>query len=225
MFTGRKLALTLAFTVLIALAFGVSCRGFFTNPTIASFVISPSNPTVPLGGTQQMHAFGTDSSGNPTGDITKKITWTSKGSGTISVGMNTGLLTGVALSTSAVEIDANYQALAQQSTNATICVEGASNLTISPADATDSTGATSQQFSASVSASIGGAPPAPLDVTDSVQWTTSNTPVVTIADGTGLATIAPPAAGSPNAVVTITATYSCNGTALTGTTTFTVDAH
>ena len=29
MLTGRKMALTLAFTVLVALAFGAGCRGFF----------------------------------------------------------------------------------------------------------------------------------------------------------------------------------------------------
>jgi hypothetical protein len=222
MLNGRRLAWTLAFVVLITVAVGAGCRGFFQNPTIASFVISPSNPTVPLGGTQQMHAFGTDSEGQPTGDITNKITWSSLAPGTISVSPS-GLLSGKALSTSTVEIDANYQALAQQSTNATVCVEGASNLVIAPANSTDSNGATSQQFSASVTASIGGAPPAPLDVTAAVQWTTNNTTVVTIANGTGLATIAPPASTSPNAVVLITATYTCNGTALTGTTNFTVN--
>jgi hypothetical protein len=61
-----------AFAALAVLALAVSCRGFFVKPTIASFVISPTNPTVLLGGTTQMHAFGTDSQGNPTGDITNK---------------------------------------------------------------------------------------------------------------------------------------------------------
>jgi len=222
MLTRRKLAWTLAFGLLLTVVVGVGCRGFFQNPTIASFVISPTNPTVPLGGTEQLHAFGTDSNGNPTGDITNKITWSSTAKGTISVTPG-GLLSGVALSTSTVEIDGNYQALPQQTATASVCVEGASTLTISPADSTDSTGDTSLQFSASVNASIGGAPPAPLDVTAAVQWTTNNTTVVTIANGTGLATISPPASTSPNAVVLITATYTCNGTALTGTTNFTVD--
>ncbi len=34
MFTGRKLALSLAFTALVALATGVSCKGFFVQPTL-----------------------------------------------------------------------------------------------------------------------------------------------------------------------------------------------
>src|ERR1022692_667514 len=110
MLNGRKLAWTLALAVLVTAALGAGCRGFFQNPTIASFVISPTNPTVPLGGTQQMHAFGTDSEGQPTGDITNKITWSSLAAGTISVTPG-GLLSGKTLSTSTVEIDANYQAL------------------------------------------------------------------------------------------------------------------
>src|SRR3981189_301514 len=78
MLTGRKLALTLAFTVLVAVAFGAGCRGFFPKPTIASFVISPANSTVPFpNGVQQMAAFGTDTDGQPTGNITSKISWSS----------------------------------------------------------------------------------------------------------------------------------------------------
>ena len=87
MLTGRKLALTLAFTALVAVAFGAGCRGFFPKPTIASFVISPANSTVPFpNGTQQMAAFGTDTDGNPTGNITNKITWSSSDPGVIAIG-------------------------------------------------------------------------------------------------------------------------------------------
>src|SRR6266849_7975504 len=84
MLTGRRLALKLAFTVLVALAFGAGCRGFFPKPSIASFVISPTNSTVPFpNGTQQMAAFGTDTNGSPTGNITNKITWSSSDPGII----------------------------------------------------------------------------------------------------------------------------------------------
>ena len=224
MLTGRKLALTLAFTVLVALATGVSCKGFFPNPTIASFVISPSNPTVPFpNGTQQMAAFGTDTDGSPTGNITNKISWSSGDKGVITIGdasipgTTPGLMTAVAQTTSPVTITANYQALAAQTTTATVCVLGASTLTISPVNYVDSNKATSQDYTASVT--VGGV--AGTDVTASVSWTTTNT-AVTIADGTtpALATITLPTSQTTG---TVTATYTCGGSTLAATTNITVN--
>ena len=46
MFTGRRLPLTLAFAVLIGLAFGASCKGFFVDPTLTAITISPTAPQV-----------------------------------------------------------------------------------------------------------------------------------------------------------------------------------
>lgn len=221
MLSGRKLALTLVFTGLVALATGVSCRGFFVNPTIASFVISPQNPTVPLDGTQQMAAFGTDTNGNPTGNITDQISWSSSASGVVSVTPSGGLLSGVSLSSSPVAITGSYQALPAQTTNATVCVENATDLTISPLNFVDSDGSTSENYTASANVTVGGVSQN-LDITASVTWTTNNSAVVTIADGAtpAIATITLP---TTSTVVGITATYSCNGTTLTGTTNITVD--
>ena len=224
MLTGRKLALTLAFAVLVALATGVGCKGFFVNPTIASFVISPTNATVPYpNGTQQMAAFGTDTDGNPTGNITNRISWSSSDPGTITIGTASspgttpGLMTAVAQSTSPVTITANYQALAAQTATAAVCVLGASNLAILPLDYVDNTGLTSQTYTATVTVGgVGG-----TDVTASALWTTTNT-AVTIADGTtpAIATITLPTAQPTG---TITAAYSCGGNTLTATTNITVD--
>ncbi len=219
MFSGRKLPLTLAFVVLIGLAFGASCKGFFAGSTLSSFVISPTNPTVPLGGTTQMQAFGTNSDGSPAGDVTTKVTWSSKAPGTISVGAKTGLLTGVALSTSTVEIDASFQALPQQSTNATVCVEGGSNFQILPSNS-QVKGPDPVDFTASADATVFGVPQT-VDITASVQWTTSNTAVVTIVSGTDPA-VATTTVVTQNTPVTITANYTCNGTTNTFTTTLTV---
>ncbi len=49
MLTGRKLALTLAFTVLVVVAFGMSCNGFFTDPTLSSIAIQPPTPQIEIG--------------------------------------------------------------------------------------------------------------------------------------------------------------------------------
>ncbi len=225
MLTGRKLALTLAFTVLVVVAFGVSCKGFFVNPTIASFVISPTNPTVAYpNGTQQMAAFGTDTDGNPTGNITNQISWSVSPEGVISIGTASskgttpGLLTALTQSTSLITITANYQALAAQTTTATVCVLGASDLTISPQDYTDSKGITPLDYTASVTVNgVGG-----TDVTASVSWTTTTTGV-TFTDGTtpALATVTFPTSGTNSG--TVTATYICGGNTLTATTPLTVD--
>jgi hypothetical protein len=224
MFRGRKLAVTLAFTGMVALATGVSCRGFFTNPTIASFVISPTNPTVPFpNGTQQMAAFGTDTDGNPTGNITSKVSWSVNPSGIISIGdasipgTTPGLMTALTQSSSLVTVTANYQALAAQTTTATVCVVGASDLVILPVNYVDNTGATSQDYTATVTVGgVGG-----TDVTAAVQWSSTNT-AVTIANGTtpAIATITLPAAQTTGMVM---ATYTCGGNTLTATTNVTID--
>jgi hypothetical protein len=217
MLTGRKLALRLAFTVLVALAFGAGCRGFFPKSTIASFVISPSNPTVPLGSTLPMHAFGTDSNGNPTGDITNKITWSSKASGIISISA-TGVLSGKTLSTSTVEIDGNYQALTQQSTNATVCVENGTNFKAVPSTSNPASNS-SFTLTASTDAPVGGVQTT-VDITSSIVWTSGNT-LVTITGGTDPVN-ATTGAATQNTPVVITAAYTCNGTTNTFTTTVTV---
>jgi hypothetical protein len=218
MFTGRKLALTLAFTVLISLTVGVSCKGFFQNPTVASFVISPSSATVPLSGTFQMHAFGTDSNGNPLGDITDEIAWSSNESGSVSVGASSGLLSGVALSTTAATITGSYQALSAQTATASVCVENGSNFTISPANQTV-TGSQTDEVDYTANAVVAGNN---IDITSGVQWTSSNTAVVTILSGSdpAVATITDPTSST---VVVITAVYSCNGTTNSFSTNLTVN--
>jgi hypothetical protein len=78
MLTGRKLALTLAFAVLVALAFGVSCKGFFVKPTLASITINPTAPSVQLGSTITLSAFGVDNETPPVGSIlTSGVSWSS----------------------------------------------------------------------------------------------------------------------------------------------------
>ncbi len=78
MLTGHKLALTLAFTVLIAVAAGVSCRGFFVNPTLASITINPTAPSVQVGSTTTLRAYGVDNEDPPQGSyLTSGVSWSS----------------------------------------------------------------------------------------------------------------------------------------------------
>jgi|SRR5271165_2201038 len=220
----RKLRLAGAFAALASLAVAVSCKGFFTNPTVASFVISPTNPTVPLGGTTQMHAFGTDSNGNPLGDITTKITWSSTESGIVGVGTNTGLLSGVQLSTSTVTIDANFQALSQQTATASVCVDTVVSGTFQLAPPAGDIGSNDifpngGGMTASVEATVAGVTQT-LDVTAGVQWSSSSTDL-TISNGVDPATVSltPVLTNTP---VTVTATYTCNTTTITQTVDYTL---
>jgi trimeric autotransporter adhesin len=107
MFTGRKLALTLAFTILVALASGVSCRGFFVNPTLTSITVNPTAPSVQVGTSTTLQAYGVYSDG--TGNyLTSGVSWSSSditiatvtGSGSASL---TGVATGTATITASSE--------------------------------------------------------------------------------------------------------------------------
>jgi uncharacterized protein YjdB len=74
MLTGRKLALSLAFTVLVALAFGVSCQGFFTKPTLTSLNINPSSPSVQYQSTTTLSAYAVNSD-NEGSYLTGGVSW------------------------------------------------------------------------------------------------------------------------------------------------------
>ncbi len=78
MLSGRKLALTLVFTILIALAAGVSCQGFFQGNTLTAIAIQPPSPQVEVGSTttQTVQAWGTYSD-NSRSLITSGVAWTS----------------------------------------------------------------------------------------------------------------------------------------------------
>ncbi|MGA2360341.1 MAG: Ig-like domain-containing protein [Terriglobales bacterium] len=73
-FAGKRLPLTLAFGVLVAAAIGAGCHGFFTSPTLTSLNISPSAPSVEVGTSVTLQAFGVYSDG--TGNyLTSGVSW------------------------------------------------------------------------------------------------------------------------------------------------------
>ena len=86
MVTGRKLALTLAFTALVALAFGAGCRGFFPKPVLQSIAIQPASPQIQIGSstTQTLQAWGTYDT-KPRSLITSGVSWTSSPSTTVEI--------------------------------------------------------------------------------------------------------------------------------------------
>jgi hypothetical protein len=119
MLTGRKLALTFAFTVLVALAFGAGCRGFFQPNTLETVTLQPPSLDIGIGSTQQFTAFGTYEDGSRA-QITSGIVWTSSDSVDVPITAE-GLLTGVNVTAASVTITGSAQGL---SGTATVSVVG-----------------------------------------------------------------------------------------------------
>jgi hypothetical protein len=109
MLTGRKLALTLAFTVLLALAFGVSCRGFFPPNTIQTITIQPPTLDLGVGATQQFTAYGTYQDGTRS-QITSGLVWTSSDPVDVPIS-NAGIVSGLNVTSAAVTITGAAQGL------------------------------------------------------------------------------------------------------------------
>jgi hypothetical protein len=210
--TKYQLRLLCAFAALASLALAVSCQGFFPKTQLASITVVPTTATVPLGGTFQLHAYGTNEDNSPAGDVTNQVTWISSEPGAINV--TAGLLSGATYTTSPATITATYQALPAETATASICVEGATNFIIDPANATaSSTGVFPDPggYVATVSATVNNSTQT-VDITTAVNWTTSNPSVVTITNGTDPAEVSYPGGQvTANTVVTVTASYTCNG--------------
>jgi hypothetical protein len=203
-FTKHKLRLAGAFAALATLALAVSCTGFFVPEQLSSITISPSAPTVPLAGTAQVAAFGTNTDGSSAGNTTSKVTWTSSGDG---IAVNSaGLLSGSALSSTAATITAEDQGITATA-SATVCVENGTNFMIafSPSNNVESDVAVTMVVTADVSGIMGA-----QDVTAGVQWSSSNTGVsITAGDPASVDLSGVTSSGT----VIIFGTYTCNGVA------------
>ncbi len=127
MLTGRKLPIMLAFVVLLGLAFGASCKGFFVDPVLQSIAIDPTSPQVDVGSTTTLRVFGTYDDGTRK-QVKSGVSWKSESTNVATIDPNTGVLTGVAPGSSV--IDASAQALPASATASVILV-GAS-LAVSP---------------------------------------------------------------------------------------------
>jgi hypothetical protein len=129
MLTGRKLALTLAFTALVALAFGASCRGFFPKPVLQSIAINPTAPQVNVDKTLNLQLFGTFDDGTRS-QLTSGVGWSiSPPTGVATItGTGSATLTGVA--SGSATITASAQALSATA-NATV-IGNVSAITVSP---------------------------------------------------------------------------------------------
>jgi hypothetical protein len=213
MFTGRKLPITLAFIVLVGLAFGPSCNGFFVDPTLTSISVGPTGQNIQQGDTLQMAARGTYDDGTVK-NITGSVLWGSDDP-TIAAIDKKGLVTGVAAPGTA-NISASLDTLSN-SVAVNVVLTGVTKITIAPVNPNVKPGGT-QDFTCT--ATVTGNPN-PVDITASVTWSTSDTTNTDITNGENPAVFTVNS-GTPNEPVTVTATYTVGSTTFKDTTTVTV---
>src|SRR5262245_13038078 len=128
---------------LLLIALLVGCGNFFVSgDTVVSISLSPTNPTVLIGETEQFVATGTTADG-ATRDVTPGATWTSSKPGVVTIN-SSGLATAITAGTTT--ITAKYQEGSAQ-TFLTVTSATLSSITLSPTNTSIAVGAT-QQYTA-----------------------------------------------------------------------------
>jgi hypothetical protein len=141
MLTGRKLALTLAFAVLVILAFGAGCHGFFVDPTLTSLSITPATPTISSqapGNTQQFSAVGVFNDGS---SGSTPVTWSSSTATVATINSSTGLATAVAVGTTTITATSTKLPSITATTQLTVVPGNVTSLTVTPSSQSTTTSA------------------------------------------------------------------------------------
>lgn len=138
MLTGRKLALTLAFAGLVIVAFGISCNGFFVDPTLTSITINPNAPSVQVGSTTNLRAWGVNSD-NQGSYLTSGVSWSTSNNAIATI-TGTGNATLKGLQAGTVTVTAGAESVTNTAT-ATVYIT-ISSMSISPSSQSMGTTAT-----------------------------------------------------------------------------------
>jgi trimeric autotransporter adhesin len=173
----KILRFILKILILGALAISLNTCGGGDSVQLTSVGVTPENPVILIGTTQQFTAIGSFS-GAPSGDMTAKAVWSSSNQTVATIGINglaRGLTAGTAIITATVGDVSGGTTLTV--TSATL-----SSIAITPADPHVSEG-TTLQFRAMGTFSDG----TTHDVSFSTTWSSSNTAVSTV-NSNGLAT-------------------------------------
>jgi hypothetical protein len=174
-----------------------------STAALTSIAVTPANPSVALGLTQQFTATGTFTDGS-TQNLTNSVKWSTSNTTATTIspsGLALGLVTGSATIQAA-------SGLITGSTTLVVSTAALSSIAVTPATPTITQGVT-QQFTATGTYTDSST----QDVTSSVTWSSSNKSVATISS-LGLAT------GGVSGDSTIQATYK----SVTGTATLTVSS-
>jgi len=183
-FTGKRLALILAFGVLLVAAFGVGCRGFFVKPTLSSIAVGPATPSISTGTTGnqiQMYVVGTFNDGS-TGST--PVSWSS-GTEAVATITQGGLASAVTLGTSVITATSQVNPSLTASQTLTVTVGCIQSIAISPTSETfsPSPGIQTYTFKATATTCTGD-----VDITSVASWSSSNTNLVTVSAGVATAT-------------------------------------
>jgi len=182
-----------------------------TSATLSSIAITPSNPSVPKGGTRQFTATGTFSD-STTQDLTQLATWASSDTAVATIS-NTAGSRGLASAVNAGSATIQASFLGKIGTT-TIAVTPATlvSITVSPSNPSATKGTTVQ-----LSATGTYSDSTTQDLTAVATWSSSNTAVATVSNAAG-------SEGLVNALNTGTATVSATYLGKSGGTTLTVTA-
>jgi|HubBroStandDraft_5_1064220.scaffolds.fasta_scaffold44828_3 hypothetical protein len=185
----HKLRLAGAFAALATLALAVSCRGFFTNPTFTTLSISPSAPTVQVGSTVTLQAYGIDSNNNGS-YLTSGVSWSS---GTPSVGLISGTCANGACGAVTIQ---GVSAGTSTITAGTEAVTATASLTVLLGNVTDFQ-VCAGTFGATTACSVGGTPlNSTITISDSGNFIAQGTSGGTVYDLTVASTWTPSAAAA-----------------------------
>jgi hypothetical protein len=213
--TKHKLRIAGTVAALFTFALGISCTGFFQNPTLTTITVDPPTPSISQGATQQMTATGTYQDGS-TSSLTggtscsgNSVCWSSSDT-TIATITTGGMLTGVAQGTSTITAASGA---ITGTTTATIALGDVTGLVLDPTSYTIS--APNDTTTAIANAQT---PSGDVDVSATATWTITNTAVATVVGGTDPVTITGVAAGT----TTVTATYTTSTATYTATANLTV---
>jgi hypothetical protein len=193
-----------AVAALATLAFAISCKGFFVNPTLNSIAVGPQTVNLAPTTSFQMQAIGTYSDGS-TKDVTSKASWTSSNPTVAAFSSSTiGQITATSLANipnppGTTTVSAEVGAISSTSSATVSVCPVVNTLTISGSPTSVSTG---QAIAFTAQATFQGVS-TQTDVTSEVTWNVGSTSILTITGGTGT----PVAAGS----TTVSASL-CGGT-------------
>lgn len=179
-----------------------------TAPILESITVTPADPSVAKGLTEQFTATATFSD-NSTQDLTTAVTWSSVTTSVATISnTNRGLATAVSPGTSTIKATESISGI-QGSTTLTVTPPVLQSIAVTPANPSVAHGAT-EQFTATGTFSDN----TTQDITSSVTWSSSDHSVATISTG-GLATTL--MAGSSIIRATDPATQDARSTVLTAT--------
>jgi hypothetical protein len=156
-------------------------HGFVVAPALQSIAVTPPNPSVSAGGTEQFTATGTFDGGSMH-DITSQVVWTSSNTAAVTISNapgSPGLATAVAPGSSMISAALNG---VTGSTSITVNTPSLVSIAVTPPGPQIIVG-TDQQFTATGTLSDNSTE----NLTSQVTWSSSDTAVATI-DPTGLAT-------------------------------------